>query len=178
MEKTIQSVCKIAIVGPESTGKSELAQALANHFNEPWVPEYAREYLHHFKGKYTLNDIENIAAKQLILENEKLQSATRFLFCDTSLLVTKIWASFVFNKVPNSITNAYQPNDYCLHLLCDIDLEWQYDPLREHPTQRVELFNLYKQELISSKANYCIISGSGNTRNNNAINAINAIVKI
>jgi len=172
MEKRTTNIIKIAIVGPESTGKSTLAQALALHFNEPWVPEYARTYIAELQRPYLLNDIVEIAQHQLLAENEAIKNAHQFLFCDTNLLVNKIWAQFVFNQIPNEINYWYQPHDYALHLLCDIDLPWEADPLREHPNQRAELLEMYRNDLTTSNANYFLISGREEQRLNQAIQII------
>ena len=63
---------KIAITGPESTGKSTLAEKLAKHFEVDFIPEYSRTYLENFEGHYTENDVVEIAKVQynLILEEE------------------------------------------------------------------------------------------------------------
>jgi nicotinamide riboside kinase len=56
---------KIAILGPESTGKSELAKALATYYKGEWVPEYAREYVEQLVEPYTFEDVCIIAQKQI-----------------------------------------------------------------------------------------------------------------
>lgn len=173
MEKNFTSVVKIAIVGTESTGKSSLAQALASYFNEPWVPEIARNYVTNLKEPYQLQDIERMAQLQIAEEQVILPQAKQFLFCDTSLLVHKIWAQFVFKNIPSSIIDLYHPQSYGLHLLCDIDIPWEYDPLREHPTKRKELFDLYENDLKRSGVKYQIISGLAQQRFDNAIQTIN-----
>jgi nicotinamide riboside kinase len=176
MEKSTTRIYKIAIVGPESTGKSSLAQALAMHFNEPWVPEIARDYITNLDRPYTLNDITLLAELQLQAEQEKINSAKKFLFCDTTLLVNKIWAQFVFNEVPQIINELYLPQDYVLHLLCDIDLPWEYDPLREHPNYRKELFQLYEKDLELSQANYIKVNGFSQQRIDMAVDLIHQLI--
>lgn len=172
MEKETTHVNRIAIVGPESTGKSWLSESLANHYKTFHVPEYARQYIGNLDRKYTINDIELIAKKQVENENLLAKKAPRFLFCDTTLLVTKIWAEFVFGNCPTWINSHYQPKEYTYHLLCDIDLPWQNDPQREHENKRLELFNLYHQSLISSKTPFTIIKGLNQERLDCAIHAI------
>ena len=172
MEKSSKIIFKIAIVGPESTGKSSLAQALAIHFNEPWVPEVAREYIGQLNKPYNIDDIAIISKMQLEAEAKYLKQSKLFLFCDTTLLVNKIWAQFVFNEIPNIINELYQPQDYVLHLLCDIDLPWEYDPLREHPNYRQELYQLYENDLKLSHANFIKVTGMGQQRIDLAIQLI------
>ena len=176
MEKSSKAIIKIAVVGPESTGKSSLAEALAEHYNEPWVPEMARTYIANLNRPYHLNDIINIAKLQLQQEQELMQKASKYLFCDTTLLVNKIWASFVFKQEPIEIVELYKVQDYKLHLLCDIDLPWEYDPLREHPHYIKELLELYEQDLINSKANYFKINGVEMQRLEMAIKQIGRVL--
>jgi nicotinamide riboside kinase len=57
-------------------------------------------------------------------------------------------------------------------LLCDIDLPWEEDPLREHPDRRKELFDIYYRSLLNMKVDYVIISGSGDKRLERAIIAV------
>lgn len=173
MEKRTRNIIKIGIVGPESTGKSSLAKALADHYNEPWVPEVARNYIANLNRPYELSDIAILAELQLAAEQASILNAKRFLFCDTTLLVNKIWASFVFKEIPIKITQLYIPQSYDLHLLCDIDLPWEFDPLREHPHHRHELLELYKNDLIASQVNYFLIKGQQQNRLQNALQVIN-----
>lgn len=177
MEKSSNSIIKIAIIGPESTGKSTLAQALATYYHEPWVPEIARNYIANLNRPYHLKDISIIAEMQLLEEINKIQKAKKMLFCDTTLLVNKIWASFVFKEIPHNIIELYKPKDYQLHLLCNIDLPWENDPLREHPNHRNELLELYEDDLIKSQANYVKISGLKSDRLQNALEAITSFLE-
>ena len=91
-------VKKIAIVGPESTGKSTLAEGLAKHYQTVWVPEYARGYLNKLGRGYDQSDLIKIAQGQLGLEDECVNDAKRFLFCDTNLVVIKIWSDFKYGN--------------------------------------------------------------------------------
>lgn len=163
---------KISITGPESTGKSWLCEKLAKKYNTIWVPEYAREYLNKLDRKYKFDDIEIIAKKQLEIENSLLEKANKYIFVDTDFLVTKIWSEFVFNKCSKWITEKYFSHKYDLYLLCDIDLPWQYDPQREHPHLRNELFEIYLKELNNLNCNFKIVSGINYKRLYCAVNYI------
>jgi len=166
---------KIAITGPESTGKSELATGLAKHYDTVYVPEYSRAYLSEIGTSYTLNDVLNIARGQLESEKEYLRLAKRFLFCDTDLLVAKIWCSEVFQEVPEWIEKSILENRYDLHLLCYTDIAWEPDILRENPHNRGYLFELYLKELNNYKFNYRIVKGQGAERLKNAITFVNSL---
>ena len=155
---------RIAITGPESTGKSMLASQLAIHFHTAWVPEYAREYLGSLGRTYEEKDILLIAQGQMEQEAEKMKEAGRFLFCDTELLVTKIWSEVKYKRCDPWILANIEDHRYDLYLLCDIDLPWQYDPLREHPGQRQFLFDLYYNELTGRKFPFAVVRGTGTDR--------------
>jgi len=165
---------KIAITGPESTGKSTLADALAKYFGTEYIPEYSRTYLENFEGRYTENDVVEIAKGQhnLILEEEKKSS--KILIADTEIVVCKIWVEYVFKHSNKIIDEILKQQDFDLYLLCDIDLPWTYDPLRENPNidERKELFEIYRNTLEHMKVPFEIVSGDNEVRVNNSIKVI------
>lgn len=164
---------RIAITGPESTGKSSLCKQLAKHFNDQWVPEVAREYIAKLDRPYQQEDILQIAIKQKAAENEAEKQANQFLFCDTELIVCKIWSEHKYKACNPWIVNQIKMSNYDLYLLCDIDLPWEPDPQREHPDLREYFFKKYIQELSMHQFNYKIVNGKGKERLNNAIKFIN-----
>ncbi len=168
MENTI---C-IAITGPESTGKSALSQQLAQSTQGLVVPEFARTYLSTLNRKYTAADVEYIARRQLALERLLRSAKPDVLFCDTDLLVIRVWMEFVFGHCPRWIVKASAGRQYHLSLLTDIDLPWEDDPLREHPGQRKALFEIYQHHLIALGRNFKVIRGSGQNRLQNALQAM------
>ncbi|MCF8367980.1 MAG: ATP-binding protein [Bacteroidales bacterium] len=160
---------RIAITGPESTGKSQLAESLARHFNSAWVPEFARQYINELNRPYTYDDILIIARGQMEMESRLTDSISGFLFCDTELIVTKIWCVYKYGQCHPWILDRLDQQQYDLYLLCDIDLPWQPDPQREHPLHRSELFQLYIQELKQRKFPFHIVTGRGSQRLENAL---------
>lgn len=162
----------ISITGPESTGKSSLAQALAKHYGTLWVKEFSREYLAGLGRKYVYGDIAQIARGQLLREKMMADKAGKYLFCDTDPLVCKIWSRFKFGKSDPWLDEAVKSHRYDLYLLCDIDLPWMEDPLREHPHSRAELFDLYIYELKNLGVKFEVISGQGRQRLDHAISVI------
>ena len=172
----MDKIYKIAVTGPESTGKTWLAKNLAKYYNTVWVPEYAREYLNKTGGKYHYEDILKIAKGQKKSEEKIAGKANRLLFTDTDLLVTKIWSHVVFNKVDPWIINELTKARYDFYLLCYPDLPWESDPLRENPDDRDKLFDLYKKELDSYGFNYGIVNGQGQLRLENAIILVNGFL--
>ena len=167
---------RIAITGPESTGKSMLALSLAKHYQTVFVPEVARFYLDTLQRPYNQNDLLAIAKLQCAEEDKLALQAKKILICDTTLQVIKIWSEFKYGNCNTWIIDEMQNRKYDLYLLCNIDLPWEEDAQREHPDARQELFDIYHHELIQMKVSYEIISGKEDQRVLNAINAINKII--
>lgn len=182
MEQRTQSVesrtLKVAITGPESTGKSMLTSALAEYYNTCYNPEYAREYLQSIDRPYTYDDVVQIGLKQKESELLTLQKANRVLLCDTDLLVIKTWMDFKYKKHPNWVADWIINGGYDLFILCDIDIPWEPDPLREHPEARQELFNIYYNELNNNKLQFIVATGSHADRMKKASDAINHLLGI
>ena len=168
---------KIVITGPESTGKTALAKELAAYFNTAYIPEFAREYVEKLAREYSYEDVEFIAHKQIALEKEMLSQSPEILFFDTGLIITKIWFQHKYSKVPGWLTSYIKNWKVDLFLLCRPDLPWEFDPVRENPHIRNELFELYKQELDACNFYYEIIEGKGEKRFANALEACHKIIK-
>jgi nicotinamide riboside kinase len=168
---------KIAITGPESTGKSWLAKELAKHYGTTWVPEYARTYIENLNRPYNQQDILIIAQGQLSAEALEKDKAQNFLFCDTELTVCKIWSMVKYGNCDSQLIDLYKHASYDYYLLTDIDLPWEFDPQREHPNFRTELMKLYTDELHSQQKPFAIIRGMGELRLQNAIHAIERFLR-
>lgn len=181
-KKKIKRVKKIVIIGPESTGKSTLCKQLAAHFKTEWVREYAREYLLTNGTDYKVEDLFNIAEGQIKNEVTLTQSLpenyTGPVFLDTDFKVIQVWSEFVFNECDNRILKKVAKDNYDLYLLCNTDLPWVADELREYPDlkTREELFHHYQQILIDQKVPWVLIKGEAGERLPIAIEAVNAIL--
>ncbi|KAA3436344.1 AAA family ATPase [Rufibacter hautae] len=167
---------KIAITGPESTGKSTLSAQLAQHYNAPWVPEYARTYLDQLERPYAAPDLEAIARGQLALWQAEEARNPELLFLDTELLVLKIWSEHSYDICSSFILENLRRQNVDLYLLLDIDLPWTPDPQREHPHLRQFFHDWYKRELDQIDVPYVEISGSAEERLQNAIRAVNQVL--
>ena len=167
---------RISLTGPESAGKSTLAAQLAAHYGTAWVPEYARQYLEANGAAYALADLEAIAQGQLAAEDAAASRAAGLLFCDTDLLVVKVWAENAFGTCPAGVLAALAEPRYALTLLLAPDLPWAPDPLREHPdpAQRWHFYALYRQELVARGWPFAEISGPADDRLTQAVAAIEA----
>ncbi|WP_299515204.1 ATP-binding protein [Mucilaginibacter sp.] len=169
MKETIK---KIAIVGPESTGKSTMSAYLAAHYHTIWVPEYAREYCEKLTDAPTWQDEINMFYGQVALEKELLPAANRILICDTTFITVKIWSDYTFGKSPQEVLDELPNYHYDLYLLLNIDLPWQEDPLRDFPNMREHFMDVWYKELNALNANYVLIEGTGQDRYDSAVAAI------
>ena len=168
---------KIAIVGPESTGKSTITQQLAKHYHTLWVPEYARYYCAALKEPCNLQDEVNMFHGQLALEDSILAIVEKpLVFCDTTFITVKIWSDEVFGETPAIVLEALPVYNYDLYLLMDIDLPWQEDPLRDFPHKRQHFLDIWHKELNNLNARYVLIKGVED-RLSNAITAVEDFLK-
>ena len=177
----VTKIIKIALFGPESTGKTTLAKQLAAYYKTVWVPEYAREYL---QKKWDENqqichveDMLPIAYGQTILENESTLIANKYLFCDTNLMVTKVFSEVYYNYCDPLLDEAACEHEYDLFFLTDIDVPWEKDDLRDCPDQRKSVFAIFKQSLMDHNKPFIILSGDKNLRLKKAIAIIDDLSK-
>lgn len=182
-----KSLKRIVIIGPESTGKSTLTEQLAAHYQTAACAEYAREYLYAHGTAYTFDDLLTIALGQIALEEATVASistnatsSNKPVFIDTDMYVMKVWCEYVFGKCHQFILDEIVARKYDLYLLCNIDLPWVKDELREYPDEgpRKELYHIYKDLLINQSTPWVDISGNYEQRLNTAIRAVDKLLNI
>ncbi|SDG50691.1 AAA family ATPase [Psychroflexus sediminis] len=165
LEQTQRDLTKIVLFGPESTGKSTLAESLARHYNTEWVPEFARAYL---QEKYNNSaemcapsDLIPIAKGQIQLENEKAKKAKDLLFCDTNVLQTLTYAKTYYKNFEDPILeDCVKQHQYAHYFLTCIDTPWVPDDLRDKPHERKEMFAIFEETLISRGVSYTVLKGN------------------
>ncbi len=161
---------KIAVTGPESTGKSSICQIYGEKLNATVVPEFARLWLESKPNyRYTFEDVEWMAQEQFRLQSEAMQNESNLLLFDTDLLVYRVWMDVVFGKCPKWIETESERDTFDFTLLMDIDLAWKEDPLREHPHLREELFFRYLNALEKTKRPFGIVRGKLGHRFENSL---------
>lgn len=166
----------IVVIGPESTGKSTLCRQLAEHYDTVWCPEFAREYLLQKSVNYRYEDLLNIARGQLELEDAMKQRAkNNMYFIDTDMYVMKVWCEVAFAQCHTWILKQIARRSYDMYLLCNTDLPWEQDALREYPDQsmRDRLFLMYKDIMINTGTKWAEISGTDAQRLQMALTVIN-----
>ncbi len=164
---------KVVITGPESTGKTTLAEQLARSFGTVWVPEYARGYVRNLGREYGYQDLLQIGRRQIEELTNQYEGADQCVFFDTGLIITRVWLLELYQTCPDFIDRAIREITIDLYLLCRTDIEWVNDPVREHSgLDRERLFSRYQDELIRYGASYRMIEGRGENRLHNAMMAL------
>lgn len=181
---------RIVLTGPESTGKSTLSAALAEHYDMPYAKEFARYYL---EAKMNARNDEKSSENSDLYDETDLfemflgqinaevgavkqsiaQQKNQLLICDTDVLTYQIWSEEVFKRLSPKLSNAIKKNIkttdnqnvMSMYFLCSPEgIAWEYDPLRENPTDRDRLFLVYEKTLQLYKKNYKILRGSHKER--------------
>ena len=166
---------RIAITGPESSGKTTLCSLLSQHYNVSYIPEFARSYLEKTQTKYKQLDLDNIAQGQL---KSLLLFEGEIAICDTDFSVLEIWSKYKYNNVSEIIRELVNKELFDLHILCTPDLPWEDDPLRENPNNRGELFELYKESLRRHNKNFIVVAGTHKERLKKSLQAIDVHLKL
>jgi len=162
MEKT-NSLIKLVFTGPESSGKTTLAKSLAAALQAPLVPEFSRPFLTYLGRNYQYNDLKTIYTGQQAWENwYQRQRPHPYLVCDTDWTVIRIWELYSFGTTKITAQAKSSPNTH--YFLCAPDFPWEPDALREHPAERNQLFELYKQLLGDLNAKTIILNGTPTER--------------
>lgn len=169
------SIKKVVIIGPESTGKSTVSEDLARHYNTVFVPEFAREYLNRLDREYQYEDLQKIAKGQLLAEEEAERKMEKgFLFCDTDLQVIKVWSEHKYGRCSDGILQEIARRKYDFYFLTDIDLPWEFDPQREHPEPQMRkyFFEIYSDIVIHSGLPWKLLSGGRGQRLKAAVDVL------
>jgi nicotinamide riboside kinase len=180
---------RVAIFGPESTGKTQLAEKLAGHFNAPLVAEYAREFWDRH-GVITLEDIPAIAREQWRREDEAAAllrqgfvgqvAAGRLLICDTEALTTVLWSDLLYGTCPEDIRRGAEKRakGYALYLLLDIDVPFTPDPQRcfPDPADREKCMKVWRGALERRHLPFVEIHGDWAQRERQAIEAVTRLL--
>ena len=168
---------KVAIIGPESAGKTTLAGMLKVHYNGYIVNEFAREYLND-KSSYEEEDLLEIAKGQANLEDEGINSDKNIVLFDTNFLVLKVWSDLKYNRCNSFIEEELSNRNYDLTLLLLPNIPWQYDPMRESPSieDRMNIFHEYKKHLELLNHHYQVIRDIGYGRTQESIYHIDKLI--
>ncbi|MGE5732800.1 MAG: AAA family ATPase [Gemmatimonas sp.] len=167
---------RVVLTGSESTGKTTLAEQLARHYGAELVPEFVRAYAERKGGEIEFSDHGPIARGQMALEDEHIARAGRLVVQDTDLLSTVVYCNHYFGRCPPWIDEAAAARRPDLYLLCEIDLDWIADGVRDRGHLRDEMQQLFREAVHASGVAAVAITGTGNERLERAIDAIDALL--
>lgn len=152
-------MARIAILGGESSGKTTLAQRLAEHFDTLCVPEYGRALWERREGNLQLDDMLEIAVTQIGREQRLGRDARRWLFCDTTPLTTSFYSHEMFGHVDPAL-ELLTFRGYQHIVVCAPDFEFIQDGTRRGAEFRAQQHRWYLRELQIKGLAYFIATGS------------------
>jgi NadR type nicotinamide-nucleotide adenylyltransferase len=171
---------RVVVTGSECTGKTTLAGDLARQFGTVCVAEYAREYLDRKVATTGLpldeRDVEPIARGQIAAEDRGAATAKGLLVLDTDLVSTTVYARHYYGACPAWIDQAARDRRGDLYLLCDIDVPWVADSVRDRPHHREHIHALFVEALDTLGAPYVLIRGSWAARLTTAVAAVSEVL--
>ena len=168
---------RVVVTGSECTGKTSLAKALAEHYDTPWVPEYARQFVLDKGAAADPGDVEAIARGQIELENQLAARAPSLLIQDTDLLSTVIYSRHYYGSCPAWIDEALNGRFADLYLLAGIDIPWIPDgDQRDRGDRREEMQELFRRALIERELNFVEIRSSRQQRLRESVSIIDKLL--
>lgn len=190
-------VLRIAVFGPESTGKTQLAAKLAAHFDAPLVTEYARERWDAQGGFLGLEDMLPVAQEQWRREDEAVRAAgvcslldykrtaaaraRGLVICDTEALTTVLWSDLLYGTTPEAVRRGAEKRcrNYALYLLLDIDVPFSADPQRcfPAPEDREKCRRIWRGALERRNLPFVEIRGDWTERERAAIAAVEVVLR-
>ena len=167
---------RVVLTGSESTGKTTLAAQLARHYDAALVPEFVREFAEAKGGVIDFSDHGPIARGQMALEDAEIALGRPIVVQDTDLLSTVIYCKHYFGRAPDWIVAEAAARRPDLYLLCEIDLPWIADGVRDRGHLREEMQQLFRDAVMGSGAAVAVVSGEGAERLERAIDAVDALL--
>ena len=167
---------RVVLTGSESTGKSSLAWRVAKHYDADYVPEFVRGYAEKKGGVLSFRDHGPIARGQMTIEDEHIATGKPLLIQDTDLLSTVVYCDHYFGQCPRWIVDAANDRKPDLYLLCDIDIQWVADGVRDRGHLREEMQKLFRDAVVRSKVPFALVTGNGEERVTRTIEAIDAFI--
>jgi len=168
---------RVVLTGSESTGKTTLAWRLAQHFGAEYVPEFVRGYAEKKSGVLSFSDHGPIAHGQMALEDKHIVRAKGLIIQDTDLLSTMVYCDHYFGQCPPWIIEAAAARRPDLYLLCDIDIPWIPDSVRDRGHMREAMQQLFRDAVSASGSRSAAVAGTGDDRFASAIAAIDALLQ-
>lgn len=157
----MSAVQRVAILGAESSGKSTLAEALGRRYGTAWVPEYLREFVDTLGRVPHEEDQYGIALTQRAREDAAALEARRFLFCDTTPLMTALYSRVYWERVDAQLAALDTRHEYAWTFVTAPDTPWEPDGLqRESEAVRQMVHRMLVDTLAARGIAYTLLAGS------------------
>jgi NadR type nicotinamide-nucleotide adenylyltransferase len=172
---------RIVIIGAESTGKTTLATALAEHYRTAWVPEFGRLYTEarKYRGELWRSDeFTYIAIEQARMEDALARVALRVLICDTDPFATAIWHERYLDTPSPDVQAVAATRKYDLYVLTDVNTPFVPDDIRDGESIRQWMHNRFHDELSRMTTPMILVSGPHAERLAAAVARINALLGV
>ncbi|MEO7175972.1 MAG: ATP-binding protein [Saprospiraceae bacterium] len=151
---------KIVLTGPESSGKTTLAEALSVRVRVDFVPEFARAYLSNLARNYQSEDLLTIASGQMLWILQAANNCPSLLIVDTDIQNIDLWQEIKYGAKSAQIDQFYSLWRPDLYVLCQPDMAWQPDSLREAPDTRDAIFDIYQRDMSDKNLRHIIVGGT------------------
>ena len=166
---------RVCVTGPESTGKTTLAARLAAYYRTVWVPEASRIYAERKQAPLLLSDVAPIAREHVSMADDGARIAGRLLVLDTDLLSTVVYSRHYYGVVPPEVEKLERARRADLYLLCDVDVPWLPDGIRDRPANREAMLALFREALEVRRLRWTMITGDWDRRWQTAVDAVRTI---
>ena len=176
-------VKRVAIMGPESVGKSTLTKDLANYFQTNFVIEYGRLVYEANGNKVELRDFIPISKGRQEIEDWLIRSSNKLIFCDTeditTYLFSKMYCPEDYHQIEDYFINSLKSKPkYDLYLLLKPDCPGKQDGTRNFLKERDSHYEVIKSKLIEQDCSYIEIGGGFEERYQKSIEVIKTTFNI
>ncbi len=156
-------ITNVVFFGAPSSGKTTLAERMAQEYDTVWMPEYGREYWdkHQKDRRLTLEQLVEIAEGHLDREEKLLREANRFLFTDTNALTTYLFSQYYHGSAYEKLADLAEQcvGRYDVVFVCDIDIPYDDTWDRSGDANRIIFQEGIIEDLTKRKILYFVLRG-------------------
>ena len=159
---------RVCVTGPESTGKTTLAEQVALFVGTEWVPEASRIYAERVARDLSVADVEPIAREHIARADAAAERVAArkgtALVLDTDLLSTVVYAQHYYAFDSPWLDGEERARRADLYLLCDVDVPWVPDGIRDRPAHRDAMFAMFRDAVAERRVQFVVLRGDWDAR--------------
>ena len=174
---------RVAVVGAECTGKTQLAGLLAPRLARDtglrvaWVPEHLRQWC----DEVGRTPLAHEQASILRAQHERIEAAAAthdIVVCDTTALMTAVYSRLIFGDRTLEQRAVALQQRMAMTLLMAIDPPWMADGLqRDGAHVRAPVDAMLREMLIAHRLPWAVVSGLGAARLEAAVDALAPLLR-